>query len=205
MALTRPKLKEILSEAEANEEKIAQAVDKIISGHTATTDALKEERDSFKADAEKLPKVEKELEALKAKGDDGYKAKYEAEHKALEELKADIEAKETYGKQEKAFIEVAKEGNFNPERFKTMKNAEKEFIKSIELDENGKAKDVEAIKTRLNDSYPDFILNTEVKGANTATPPANNGKSTMTKEQIYAIKDTVERQKAMAENKELFL
>ena len=56
-----------------------EKIDEIIEAHTEVTDSLKEQVKQYKADAEKLPAVEKELNDLKAKGDDGYKEKYEAE------------------------------------------------------------------------------------------------------------------------------
>ena len=57
-------------------------VDEIINAHTETVNALKEQRDSYKEEAEKLPNVQKELDDLKAtaekSGEDAYKVKYEA-------------------------------------------------------------------------------------------------------------------------------
>ena len=44
----------------------ADKIDEIISAHTDTVNALKEQRDTYKADAEKLPAVQKELDDLKA-------------------------------------------------------------------------------------------------------------------------------------------
>ena len=52
-----------------------EKIDQIIDAHSETVDALKAERDGFKEDAAKLAAVQKELDELKAKGDDGYKAK----------------------------------------------------------------------------------------------------------------------------------
>jgi hypothetical protein len=43
----------------------ADKVDEIINAHTETVDALKNERDKYKADAEKLPEVQKELDGMK--------------------------------------------------------------------------------------------------------------------------------------------
>ena len=43
----------------------ADKVDEIINAHTETVDALKNERDKYKADAEKLPEVTRELTSLK--------------------------------------------------------------------------------------------------------------------------------------------
>ena len=65
MSLTRKMLKAMGIE----EEKI----DQIIEAHSETVDSLKADRDSYKEDAEKLKAVQKELDDLKAKGDDGWK------------------------------------------------------------------------------------------------------------------------------------
>lgn len=84
MALTRKMLKAMGIE----EDKI----DEIIDAHTDVVDDLKKERDRYKADAEKLPDVQKELDDLKAAGDDGFKAKYENEHRDFEQYKNQVEA-----------------------------------------------------------------------------------------------------------------
>ena len=98
MALTRKFLKALGIEDEK--------VDEIISAHTETVDALKAERDGYKADADKLPGVQSQLDDATAQLNDtkdgGFKAKYEAEHKAFEDYKADIVAKETHAAKESA-------------------------------------------------------------------------------------------------------
>ena len=48
-----------------------EQVDSIIEMHTDTVDGLKEQVNTYKADAEKLPNVQKELDDLKAMGDGG--------------------------------------------------------------------------------------------------------------------------------------
>ena len=85
MAFTRKMLKAMGIEDEK--------IDQIIDAHSETVDALKADRDTYKEDAAKLAAVQKELDELKAKGDDGYKAKYEAEKAAHDALKADMAAK----------------------------------------------------------------------------------------------------------------
>ena len=54
-----------------------EQVDTIIEAHTDTVDGLKADVDKYKADAEKLPGVQKQLDDLKAAGDGGYKEKYD--------------------------------------------------------------------------------------------------------------------------------
>lgn len=80
--------------------------DTIIEAHTDTVNGLKADVDRYKADAEKLPAVQKELDDLKAQGDGGYKAKYEAEHKAFGDYKANVDAEKTTAAKEKALSDV---------------------------------------------------------------------------------------------------
>lgn len=72
-----------------------EQVDTIIEAHTDTVDGLKEQVKVYRADADKLPTVQQELDDLKEKGDDGYKEKYEKEHSDFEAYKSDIAKKET--------------------------------------------------------------------------------------------------------------
>ena len=183
------------------EEKIEQ----IIDAHSETVDALKAERDGFKEDAAKLAAVQKELDALKAKGDDGYKAKYEAEKAAHDALKADIAAKETKKAKTDAYRELLKGANIDEKRIATILRAEAPTIDKIELDADGKIKNAEQYTQSIKSDWADFIVTQSAKGTNTATPPAHGGAaSTKTKEDILKIKDAGERQKAIAENPTLF-
>lgn len=84
MALTRKSLKAM---GLADEQ-----IDSVIEMHAETVEALKEQREAYKADAEKLAEVQAELDAMK---NDGYKSKYENEHSAFEAYKADVTARET--------------------------------------------------------------------------------------------------------------
>lgn len=197
MAFTRKMLKAMGIEDEK--------IDQIIDAHSETVDALKADRDAYKEDAAKLAAVQKELDALKAKGDDGYKAKYEAEKAAHDALKADIAAKETKKAKTDAYRELLKGANIDEKRIATILRAEAPTIDKIELDADGKIKNAEQYTESIKSDWADFIVTQSAKGANTATPPANGGAaSTKTKEDILKIKDAGERQKAIAENPTLF-
>ena len=180
-------------------------IEQIIDAHSETVDALKAERDTYKEDAAKLAAVQKELDALKAKGDDGYKAKYEAEKAAHDALKADIAAKETKKAKTDAYRELLKGANIDEKRIATILRAEAPTIDKIELDADGKIKNAEQYTQSIKSDWADFIVTQSAKGTNTATPPANGGAATTkTKEDILKIKDAGERQKAIAENPTLF-
>ena len=197
MAFTRKMLKAMGIEDEK--------IDQIIDAHSETVDALKADRDTYKEDAAKLAAVQKELDELKAKGDDGYKAKYEAEKAAHDALKADIAAKETKKAKTDAYRELLKGANIDEKRIATILRAEAPTIDKIELDADGKIKNAEQYTASIKSDWADFVVTQSAKGTNTATPPANGGAaSTKTKEDILKIKDAGERQKAIAENPTLF-
>lgn len=181
----------------------ADKVDEIIAAHTEVTDALKEERDKYKADAERLPDIEKRLAEAEKKmeGDDPYKDKYEALQKEYEEYKADVSNKETTAKKESAFRHVLKDIGIPDKRIDSVIKVSD--INGIELTDEG-IKDEETLKAKLKEEWSDFIATKSTEGVPSANPPSNTGKATMTKEQIRAISDPVARQKAMMENASLF-
>ena len=195
MALTR----KFLSALGIEEAKI----DEIISAHADTVNALKEQRDGYKADADKLPTVQRELDDLKASqsGDDPYKEKYEKKAKEFDDYKKGVEAKELKRSKSAAYKQVLKE--LKASHVDSILKASQSELEKIELDENGKIKDVDKLKESIKKEWADFIVEEGQQGANTATPPANEG-SKMSKDDIMKIKDPAARQKAMYENSELF-
>lgn len=154
-------------------------VDFVMEGNAETVDGLKEERDRYKADAEKLPVVQKELDDLKGKGDDGYKEKYESEHKAFEDYKTSVAAEKTTAAKEKALETALKKIGIADKRIATVAKMAKAdgLLDALELDENGAAKDAAKFETSLKDGYGEFVVTTSTQGANTPNPPAGNGGS----------------------------
>ncbi len=197
MALTRKFLSALGIEADK--------VDEIINAHIETVDALKEERDKYKADAESLPGVKKELKELKeaqAKAGDGnaFEVKYKAIKEDFEKYKADIEAKETRQTKEDAYRKLLKDSNVSNKRIDAIIKVSGDIIDGIEIDENGNVKDSTKYSDSIKKEWEDFIVTEQKKGASTANPPAtNNDGGTLTKKDIMKIKDTQERQKAWGE------
>lgn len=198
MALTRKMLKAMSIEDEK--------IDQIIEAHTETVNALKEERDGYKEEAEKLPTVQKELDKAKeaAEKDDGknpWKVKYDAIKEEFDNYKAEEQAKATKATKEEAYRALLKECGVSEKRINSVVKVAD--IDSIELDKDGNIKEADALKDSIKEEWGDFIPTEETKGAETSTPPGNTG-GKMTREDILNIKDTAERQAAMAENHELF-
>lgn len=201
MSLTKAKVKEILSEAGVEPEKISEATDKIIAGHVATVDALKEERDSYKKEAEKVPGIQKELDDLKKEAKDG--KDYQTLKQEYDDYKDKVEKEKVRGAKEAAYKKILKDAGI-PERHyaKIIKYSD---VDGIELDDEGNAKNAKDLMKSIKDEWGDHAETTKTEGAKTATPPANNGgKTTMTREEIRKISDPIARQKAMAENPSLF-
>lgn len=201
MALTRKMLKAMGIEDEK--------IDQIIEAHSETVDALKEERDNYKADAEKMPGIQKELDALKEnaeknEGKNPYKVKYDALKEEFDSYKADTEKKAAKAVKEDAYRALLKEVGVNEKRIASVLKVSESIIDSVELDKDGKIKDADKLKASIKEEWADFIPTDKMTGAPVATPPANNG-GKMSKEDILKIKDTAERQQAMLDNKELFL
>ena len=199
MALTRKYLSTLGIEADK--------IDQIIEAHTETVDALKKERDGYKADAEKLPDVQKELDGLKAGGD--YKAKYEKEHKDFEDYKAGVTAKETRAAKETAARAYFTGKGITGANLEIAVRGAAAEIDAAELD-GEKFKDTKALDELVGGTFKGLVVTTGTAGANTPHPNTNAGGGKMTRAEIYKkddkghyIMSTAERQKALAENPDL--
>lgn len=202
MALSRKFLKALGIEDEK--------IDQIIDAHSETVNALKDEMADYKAKADGADSTKKELDKLKAEikeaeeknGKDPYKVKYEAIKEDFENYKKDVEAKATKANKEKLYTELLKEAGVADKRIAAILRVSD--LDKIEVDADGKLKDSKELTKSIKEEWADFITKTESKGAETATPPGSTGGKTMTKDDIMKIKDASERQKAIAENHELF-
>lgn len=156
-----------------------EQIDTIIEAHTETVDGLKTQIDTYKADAEKLPGVQRELDELKA-ADGGYKAKYEKEHSDFDQYKKEVAAKETAATTERLLrAELTALGITGTRADKIIKATDKSTIKV----KDGALEDAKGVQEALKADWAEFIPSTHTEGANTPTPPANDGASTRTTSQ----------------------
>lgn len=169
MSLTRKFLESLGIEADK--------VDAIIEAHAETVDALKGQAETYKADAERYASTKKELEtanaeldSLKAVGGD-YKAKYEALNTEFETYKAEQTEKDTRASKETAYRKLLKDAGIIDKRIDAVMRVTD--LSAIELDENG-IKDADKLTEQIKADWSDFITTTDVSGAQTTTPPANN-------------------------------
>ena len=210
MALTRKFLSALGLEADK--------IDQIIEAHTDSLEGIKAERDKYKeqidngkTDAEakekELADTRKELEDLKKQVETDAKERegkdYDKLKKEFDDYKAEQEAKATNAAKESALKELLTD-------MKMSDKGSKQVLKwmgvaNVELDENGKIKDASSLRKSIKEDWGDYIQSEGAHGAETSTPPENNGgKKYSTKEEIMEIKDRNERQQAISENHELF-
>ena len=181
-----------------------EQVDTIIEAHTDTVDGLKADVSKYKTEAEKLSDVQKELDELKAKGDDGWKEKHDKLKGEFDKYKGDIEAKETKANKEKAVRAFYESKGITGKNLEIAMRGSRAEIDGIELD-GDKIKDNSALDALVKGDFSGLVATTTTKGANTANPPANNGgKTGKTKEEIMAIRDPAVRQAEIAKNPEAF-
>lgn len=176
MALSKAKIREILSEAGVDSEKMAVAVDKITDGHVASIDALKEDRDKYKQDAEKLADVQKELDDLKATVDDdnGFKEKYENIKKEYNDYKqAQSEAAAKKAKDD-AYRALLKDIGVVEKRIDAVMKVTS--LDDLKLDKDGKLENIDTLKESAKNEWADFIGKPDTKGAPDPKPPANDPK-----------------------------
>ena len=203
MALTKAQVREILSAAGVTSENMSEAVDKIIDGHVTSVNALREDIAKYKADAEKLPTVQKELDDMKANTNDSWKEKHDKLKGEFDTYKKDVEAKETHSKKVEAYKAILKDANLSEKGIeKAIKYAEWD---KIELEADGKLKSASDHIKAAKEEWAEYVTTTTTTGAKTSTPPANNGgKTGKTKEEIMAIRDPAVRQAEIAKNPEVF-
>ena len=196
MAFGRTWLKNILQEEDKSvEEKVAE----IMKEHVSVTDSLKEERDGYKEQAGKAADLQKQLEDLQS--GDNFKEKYEKEHEAFENFKKQTASDAEAAKVKAAYRKLLAGEGIGEKRLDSILKVT-DFSK-MKRDKDGNLEKADELKKAINDEWSDFKTTVTERGATVEKPP-QTGKTKMTKEEIFAIKDTTQRQKAIAENHELF-
>lgn len=185
-----------------------EKIEQIVDAHTEVTEGLKSERDQYKADAERLVTVQQELDALKAKNGDDWKAKYDTLKKTFDDFKTETASREKSEKVKAAYSQLLKDSKVDEKRIDAILKITD--LSGMSLDENGKLVDADKLKESIKTEWSAFIQTTGTKGTDVETPPDNHGGATLTKADIYAKDEhgrykmsTAERQKALASNPDL--
>lgn len=193
---TRAEIRNILGEACTEE-----IENRLVALHLGVVDPLKDDLTKYKADAEKLPGVQKQLDDLKAAGDGGYKEKYEKEHSAFEAFKTDITAKESKAAKEKAVRAYFESKNITGANLALAMRGCGEEMAALELD-GEKIKDTKSLDALVDGTYKGLVSKQTVRFDTGAR--FNGGGKPMTKDEIMQINDRAERRAAIAANMDLF-
>lgn len=174
MALSRKMLKAMGIE----EEKI----DQIIEEHAESVDALKKQRDQYKAGAEEAGELKKKLEEAQAASstEDGYKAKYEAERKSFADYKAQVETAKAESEKRGLYRKLLETSGIDPKRIDSVLKVSDLSGVSVK---DGAIEGADELAESLKAEWSDFIPKTSVEGAKVAHPiKAENG--AVTREQF---------------------
>ena len=193
---TRAEIRNILGEACTEE-----IENRLVALHLGVVDPLKDDLTKYKADAEKLPDVQKQLDDLKAAGDGGYKEKYEKEHSVFEAFKADITAKESKAAKEKAVRAYFESKNITGANLDLAMRGCGEEMAALELD-GEKIKATKSLDALVDGTYKGLVSKQTVRLDTGAR--FNGGGKPMTKDEIMQITDRAERRAAIAANMDLF-
>lgn len=182
-----------------------EKADQIIAAHTDTVDGLKTERDQYKADAAKLPTVQKELDDLKTAGEkDPWRVKYDALKEDFDQFKNEQKAKETKAAKQSAYREILKEAGIAEKRIDAVLRVSD--VDGVKLDKDGKIEGAEDLIKSIKTEWADFVMQSREQGVNTPNPPQNNGGTVKTREDIYKrddsgrfVYDATQRQQLLAQ------
>lgn len=173
MAFSIKQVKAKLQEYGVPAENLDTAAEFFCSAHKTDLDAIKEQRDTYKSDAETLAKVQKELDDLKASSGDSWKDKHDALKKEFEDYKAGVTAKETKAAKEAAARAYYESKGITGKALDIAMRGSGAEIETMEL-EDGKIKDAGALEALVEGDFSGLVSTSTTKGADTANPPANS-------------------------------
>lgn len=211
MALPKKQLKEKLQEAGVLETAIDGIVSWILDGHTASVDAVKEQLEAannsitdLTAKNAAIGELTKERDNLKNE----VKTLKESSDKAAEvqkqfdAYKQQIDKRDADAVKNRAITKTLKTAGVKRDELVDLLIS-KIDLDSVEMDGDN-VKDSEKWVAPIKEKYSSLFAETTEKGTPPTTPPTN-GSSGVSKEDILKIKDAGERQKAIAENLNLFM
>lgn len=141
----------------------SKAIEQIIEAHTEVTDALKAERDNYKASADTLESVQKELNDLRAKNSEDWESKYNTAVSELNDFKSSVANEKTLAAKKAAYRKLAEKIGISNQKILDLILKTTDFEK-IEL--NGdEISDADEISSKIETEYADFISSSEERGS----------------------------------------
>lgn len=170
MSFKREEIREILGEAYTDD-----IGGKLISLHRTVVDPLRDQLDDakrdvtkYKAEAEKLPGVQKELDELK-KGED-WKGKFEKAEQDLKDYKDQVAREATTAKVKAAYKKLLIDEKISEKTLDSILNAT-DYGK-MKLKDDGTLDGIEDLKKDIDTKWGGFRVSERKRGAGVETPPA---------------------------------
>lgn len=161
MALTQKMLKAMGIEDDQREQ--------ILDAHQEVLESIKSERDEFKKLAEQVPDLQRQLEEAKAASDDSeWEQKYQDEHQAFEDFKAQVETEKAEADKAQAYRGMLMAAGIDPKRIDSIMRVTD--LSQVEM-EDGKLKDTEKLQESAKQEWSDFVVKSNTQGSNPANPP----------------------------------
>lgn len=160
----------------------ADKIEEIITAHSETVNGLKDQMDELKENSRELERLKAENKRLKENEpqDDGYKAKYEAEHEEFEQYKTQIADQNSKKAKETAYRKLLEKIGLHSRLIDTITAADD--VTKIELDENGKIKGADDLEKEVREDWKEFIPVSGKRGAGHENPP--EGEDSVTAEEF---------------------
>lgn len=176
MALT----KKMLQAMDISEDKIDQIIEahrETITGLTTERDELKANVDKYKAEADRLANVEKELVKVQAKADEAsvLENRIKTLQSDFDTYKKAVTEKEQKEIKDKAYRMLLKAAGVSEKRFDSIMKVTD--LSKVSVSETGEIVDSSACLEQIKSEWSDFIVTETEQGASTATPPDNKGGS----------------------------
>ena len=170
MAFKRQEIREILGEAYTDE-----IADKLVSLHRGVVDPLKDDLDAakrdatkYKAEADKVPGLQKDLDEAK-KGED-WKDRYEKEHQSFEDYKTKIARDAETAKVQAAYKKLLIEEKISEKTLDAVMAATD--YSGMKLKDDGTLDGVEDLKKAIDTKWGSFKVSQRQRGEQVGNPPA---------------------------------
>ena len=150
----------------------------IMDGHIAVTDAIKDDRDKYKTEADKAAELQRQLD--KSKGGEDYKQKFEDEHRAFEDFKAQTAQNAETAKVKAAYRKLLTDEGIGEKRLDAILKVTD--LSGMKIGEDGNLIGSDELRNAIKTDWGEFIPQREERGAKVETPPKqdNNTFNTMT-------------------------
>lgn len=170
MAFKRQEIREILGEAYTDE-----IATKLVELHRGVVDPLKDDLDAakrdatkYKAEADKVPGLQKDLDEAK-KGED-WKDRYEKEHQSFEDYKTKIARDAETAKVQAAYKKLLIEEKISEKTLDAVMAATD--YSGMKLKDDGTLDGVEDLKKAIDTKWGSFKVSQRQRGKDVETPPA---------------------------------